>query len=213
METTFNLKLQAAGAALAVALLSGGCAMFEPRAERYVPPPAGATWVSSRRDTGSYGTANVQLPNKFLGEQTRQGQKVIAFESPESTLLLKPEGAFISQVKGDTPLISWNPPATFQWPLEVGKSWKRSYTVTIHAAKQNIPVQDTQTVEAYEDVTMPAGTFKAFRVRTIDNAGNDNVQWFSPELGIFIKQSLKRTANHQQGPGTREIELVSQKIR
>ena len=60
---------------------------------------------------------------------------------------------------------------------------------------------------------MPAGTFKAFRVRTIDDAGNDNVQWFSPDLGIFIKQSLKRTAKHAQGPGTREIELISQKIR
>ena len=68
-------------------------------------------------------------------------------------------------------------------------------------------------VEAYEDVTVPAGTFKAFKVRTTDTMGNDNVVWFSPELGIFVKQNNRRTAQHAQGPGTRDIELVSQSIR
>jgi len=61
--------------------------------------------------------------------------------------------------------------------------------------------------------SVPAGTFKAFRVRSTDTLGNDNVVWFAPQLGIFVKQNLRRTDQSAQGAGTRDIELVSQTIR
>lgn len=41
--------------------------------------------------------------------------------------------------------------------------------------------------------------------------GDENLVWFSPEHGIFIKQSLKRTAKHARGAGTRETQLLSYK--
>ena len=204
-----NRQLLTAG--LLATLLSAGCATT-PIAERYVAPPQGSTWVAARRDTGSFGSGNVQLASK-MGERMWQGQKLNAYQSQELTLLARPTGDWVAQVKGDTPLISWDPPVTWNWPLEVGKTGTRSFRVTIHAAKRTIPVEDRWTVEAYEDVTVPAGTFKAFRVRTTDNAGSDNLNWFSPELGIFVKSSLRRTAKHAQGPGTRDIELVSHTIR
>lgn len=148
-----------------------------------------------------------------MGERMWQGQKLNAYESQDLTLLARPTGDWVAQVKGDTPMVSWDPPVTWNWPLEVGKTGTRSFRVTLHWTKQTIPVEDRWTVEAYEDVTVPAGTFKAFRVRTTDNMGNDNVNWFSPELGIFVKSSLKRSAKHSAGAGTREIELVSHTIR
>jgi hypothetical protein len=83
--------------------------------------------------------------------------------------------------------------------------------MTIHAANRTIPYVLTQTVEAYEDVMVPAGTFKAFKVSTVTSLGDENLVWFSPELGIFVKQSLKRTGQHAQGPGTREIQLLAYK--
>ena len=43
MNIAFNLKLKMASAGLAVALVSGGCAMMAPKAERYVAPPLGST--------------------------------------------------------------------------------------------------------------------------------------------------------------------------
>lgn len=212
MITGTKMRVKLASAGLAVALGLGGCALMAPTGERYVAPPVGSTWVIARRDTGSYGSASVQLPNKFLGEQMWQGQKVIAFEGPEQTTLLYPIGGFVAQVKGSTTLVSWHPPQNFDWPLVVGKTWTKSQSVTIHAAKRTIPYEFTTKVEAYEDVTVPAGTFKAFRVSTVNTIGDENVQWFSPQHGIFVKSNLRRTAKHAQGPGTREIELVSQKI-
>jgi hypothetical protein len=214
MESTFNLKLHAAGAALTAALLSGACAMFEPRAERYVPPPVGATWVHARRDSGSFGSASIQLPGKFLGQQMWQGRMLNGFETPESSTLAMPEsGLFVAVVKGSAPLITWEPPIGWNWPLEVGKTWTKSTRVTNHVTKQTTALDYTQKVEAYEDVTVPAGTFKTFKVSTVNTIGDESVNWFSPDLGIFVKQSLRRTAKHAQGAGAREIELVSQKIK
>lgn len=212
MKSGYNLKLQFASAGLALALVSGGCAMMEPRSERYIAPPMGSTWVTARRDTGSYGSGSGQTSSK-MGEQVWRGQKFNAYASQEQTLLAHPDGRWVAQVRGDTPLVTWDPPTAWQWPLHVGKKMTRKFTVTVHATKQTIPVEVTDTIEAYEDVTVPAGTFKAFRVRSVDNAGNDNVTWISPELGIFVKQSLRRTATHSQGPGTRDTEVVSQTIR
>jgi len=213
MNSGFSLKLQLAVAGVAVAVLSAGCGLMEPRTERYVAPAVGTTYTNLRRDTGSYGSATVQLPGKYLGEQMWRGQKVHAFESPEGTFLATAGDrfAFITQVKGDTPILTWEPPVGYQLPLEVGKKWTRKFSLTIHAAKRTIAVEDAQTLEAYEDVTVPAGTFKAWRVRTTDNLGNENLQWYAPDLGVFIKQSLRRTAKNAAGPGTREIELISYK--
>ena len=52
---------------------------------------------------------------------------------------------------------------------------------------------------------------KDFKVSTVNTLGDDNVLWFSPELGIFIKQMNRRTDKHPQGAGTQNIELLSYK--
>ena len=186
--------------------------MMEPKVERYVAPPLGSTWASTRRDAGSYGASTVQVASK-RGQRSWQGQQALTFEGPELTIVALPDsGRWIGMFKGDTPVITWDPPVGWEWPLEVGKTWTRSYTLNMHAAKRRVPFQSTQKVEAYEEVQVPAGTFKTFKVSTIDTLGNENLAWFSPELGIFVKQSLRRTAKHAAGPGSRDTELVSHTI-
>jgi hypothetical protein len=199
--------------ATVVALLSAGCGLMAPTTERYVAPPTGTNWVNSRRDTGSYGSEAVQVPGKYLGEQMWQGKKVHAFDTTDGVVYgtVGDELGFITQVKGNSPVLTWDPPAAWRFPLEVGKSWTRKYSLTVHAANRTFAIEESQVVEAYEDTTVPAGTFKAWRVRSTDNLGNENVQWYAPELGIFLKQSLRRTAKNAAGPGTREFELVSYK--
>jgi hypothetical protein len=69
-------------------------------------------------------------------------------------------------------------------------------------------VQHDGKVEAYEDVKTPAGTFKAFRI-VLGDQSLRTTQWYSPELGLFIKTRTERLAGFFAGPGMREIELVS----
>lgn len=214
MRYQFNTGKHLASSGLVAALMSGGCALMAPTVERYPQPQAGTTWSQSIRDTGSYGSGSSQGAGRFMPDRTWQGREVHAFEfSGITTLMTKGSANFIAQLKGDTPVVSWEPPIGWVWPLEVGKTWTRTTTFTNHATKQSMKVEYTNTVEAYEDVTVPAGTFRTYRVKTVNSSGDENLQWWSPEAGIHVKQSLRRTAKHPAGPGTRDIEVVSQTLR
>jgi hypothetical protein len=207
-----NRSLQAT--VLAAAVLAGGCALMEPKAERYQPPPVGSTWTIAQRNTGSYGQ-DAQF-TVTRGEATWQGQRVIALASSRGfTTMVHPEtGRWIAIVGRDgTPLFSWDPPLGWEWPLEVGKTWTTSYRMTMHAAKRTVPYDFSCKVEDYGDVTVRAGTFKAFRIACKSTIGTDEMYWSSPELGVFLKSSIKRDASSPNGVGTQETELVSQTIR
>jgi hypothetical protein len=183
-----------------------------PKAERYAFPPLGSTYTSSQSNTGSYGSGTSQYTTKIT-ERMWEGKRMMAFESSTGVLLANADGSWSTMLGPDNkPIFSWDPPAVFDFPLEVGKTWTKSYRLTMHATKQTIPFDSTGKVEAYEDVTVPAGTFKAFKISTSDTLGNENAIWYSPELGIWVKQAMKRTAKNPSGPGTREQEVISQSI-
>jgi hypothetical protein len=209
MALCIHLESRLVAVGIGVAL-AGGCALMEPKVERYVAPPVGTTWESERHDTGSYGSGSARVPGK-RGERTWQGAQVITFDISVGTIFAQPDGSWLGIFKGDTPIVTFDPPQNWQYPLEVGKTWTREQRITIHAAKRTIPYLLTQKVEAYEEAIVPAGSFKTFKVSTVTSLGEENLVWFSPELGIFVKQSLKRTAKHAQGPGTRVINLISYK--
>lgn len=210
MNANLSYKLPAAATSLAIALTIAACAATVPH-YNYKPPAAGSSFVVARHNTGSYGSGSQTLTFK-LGKRVWQGEKLNAWESQEGTLLARPDGAWVALMRGNTPLISFNPPVNWNYPLEVGKTWTTSGSFMVHANKRIVPFKSTVKVEAYEDVAVPAGTFKAYRVHTTDTLGNDNTDWLSPQLGIFIKRHLVRTAKSAQGPGTRDRELVSQNI-
>src|SRR5512134_3741650 len=183
MDSRFGLQWRHIAVGAALALLGGGCGLMAPKAERYVPPAVGTTWESLVQNTGSYGSGSLRVPGK-RSERMLQGSPVIQFDGATGSILARPNGDWIGIYKGDTPMVTWDPPLHWQWPLEVGKSWTRAQRVTNHGAKQTTAYELTQKVEAYEDVTVPAGTFKAFRVSTVNSLGDDNMVWFSPDLGI-----------------------------
>jgi hypothetical protein len=212
MKSLLEFKVHLATAGLAAALVAGGCAMLEPKAERYVAPPVGSTWTQAQRNTGSYGTGTAQVPYK-RGERMWEGKLMGTIESPQLVILATADGGWATMLSADgKPILSYEPPLDYDWPLVVGKTWTKSYKMTVHAKNQIFPFEDTYKVEAYEDVTVPAGTFKAFRI-SLSSTGAQDVYWFAPELGIFAKQSLRRTDKSGYGPGTRQVELVSQSIK
>jgi len=212
MTSNRNSTLKVAGAGLALALTVGACAELMPIADHYVPPPLGSHWVYTQHDTGSYGSGTKAVSQQ-RGERIWHGEKLLSFTYTGGAVLARPDGAWVTIVSaGDKPLLSWNPPVNWEYPLEVGKSWTKSTSLTMHAAKRTIPYSYTGKVETYEDVTVPAGTFKAFRVHATNTLGEDHTRWFSPQLGIFVKSHLVRTSKYARGPGTRDVELVSQDI-
>lgn len=204
MEKT---TIAALGAAALLAL-GAGCAST-PRVERHVWQPVGTTYTQQVRYTGSY-SGPAELTTK-IGTLTWKGQPHMGLENAAGTLVTLPSGEWVTQLAPDgRQVLSWDPPVGFNYPLEVGKSWTSSFKFTNHATNQSLNLVPNAVVEAYEDVVVPAGTFKAFRVRiTNSNIGLHETFWYSPDARMLVKLSQRRTEASALGPGTREMELKS----
>lgn len=215
MTSMVTMKLYAAWLGLAVAVLLGGCAMMEPKAGRYLAPPLGSTWTTAQHNTGSFGSGDVQV-QITRGEQTWQGKQVVTFASSQVTILANPDtGKWIAFLGPDgKPVVTFDPPTGFDFPLFVGKTSTNNIRLTVHAANRTIPYDATCKVESYGDVTVQAGTFKVFKVACTTTLPTEETYWFSPEMGLNVKSSVKRPPNYPLGgAGTREGDLVSVTIR
>lgn len=76
------------------------------------------------------------------------------------------------------------------WPLKVGNKSSSTVNGTGYDGKPytaNVAV----TVAAYEKVTVPAGTFDAFRVEEV-KAGDaaPRIHWWAPALAVSVKESF-----------------------
>jgi hypothetical protein len=171
--------------AATLAAVSGGNTLAQPEQQtRFATVAIGSSFVRSINDTGSYGNGSSTTTVTRTTNSDWKGQTVGVWkQSAGPTLLINPvNGAFVAFVNGETPVISFEPAAGWPWPLEAGKTWTVKTTLTLHGPNQVVPLEITSAVEAYEDVTIPAGTFKAFRVRSVDNLGNEDVNWFNTDL-------------------------------
>jgi len=204
MNASIRLKTALAGAAL----VTSACALLEPQAERYVPPPVGTVYERDIRQTGSYGKTYREV-SKYAGMRQVMGRPMHVHErSTGQSSMLEPEGGWVGQFKGDAPIFTFDPAHGAIYPVKVGKSVSRDVRLTLHGQNRVIPFKASWKVEAYEDVTVPAGTFKAFRVAYEDSAGTQGTWWRDPNNGIFVKWSARRTEKHAAGPGTQEGELL-----
>jgi hypothetical protein len=207
---TMNLRLLVRMSTAVLVATVAACASA-PLADRYVAPVQGATWTLQHSDSGSYG-AGKSVVSSRMAARVVDGRELLAFENPQQTLLALPNGNWLGFAAPDGKMtVSFEPPSSYEWPLEVGKKWTRQQTMKFHRTGQEVPVRLNQGVEAVEQVTVPAGSFWTYRIRTIDSLGSDNVVWFAPRTGIFVKQLLTRSAQHPQGAGRRESELLEYK--
>jgi len=213
MKTTHSVRLYLAIAGLASALVSGGCATMAPKGvDSYVAPPLGSTFTYSQSSTGSFGSGTTQVTQKVT-EHMWEGKRMMAIVSPAGVNLFNADGT-IPAILGpnDAPLLSFDPPMGYDYPLVVDKTWTKSCQMTVGASKQTMPLDNTFKIEAYEEVTVPAGKFKTFKIIYSNSVGEEFISWLIPELGQSAKRVLKRTAKYPRGPGMREEELVSYTI-
>ncbi len=205
-----GLKTVLFGVSLGSAMLFVGCASAPPKWERFVLPAPGSSWTQVQRDTGSFGSGTKQVVTS-IDEATWEGRKVASYQTATQHLLIDADGFVAITMPAGQLVMRWDPPIGYQWPLEVGKTWTKNHTLTVASSGQKIPFTTNWKVEAYEDVTVPAGTFKAWRVSYSDSLGETQTVWSAPDkMGGFVKQIRQRAATYQPGgAGTREVELVS----
>lgn len=82
----------------------------------------------------------------------------------------------------------------YHWPLWNGKRWSCHFLRKV-PGQPPLPLLVTYAVEAMEDVTVPAGTFRALRIlrrasvaaegRYLDRA---SLTWYAPALGVEVRR-------------------------
>jgi hypothetical protein len=208
LRATHPLQL---GALAICAALVAGCASAPPKAERYIAPPVGASWKVQTTSTGSYGNGTKVAQQLSMRDVVVEGKPYHRFDAGGgATLLTDSVGLFMVLGPDDRPLMRYDPPLGYQFPLEVGKTWTQDIALTVGGTTKT-PMKAQWKVEAYEDVTVPAGTFKAWRVVFTDNFGFKQTTWSLPEtVGTYAKRVNERPATHPQGgAGTQVIELLT----
>src|SRR5215467_4479654 len=84
-------------------------------------------------------------------------------------------------------------------PLAVGKAWEIEFDAQNNLTGESIKGSSSAKVVAQEDVTTPAGTFKAFKierqVRQFDTADPSKltesqiVLWYAPQISHFVRRT------------------------
>jgi hypothetical protein len=201
-------KVFALAAAASLLLLASGCASPPPKSASYVPPKPGSTVQYRMTNTGSFGNGTT-LATMHVAEFTWQGQRVLRYEGPTGSVLNNDQAGIVALLDSAGRLaMQYDPPLGYQWPIFLGKAWESNHVITT-ATGAKIPMKATWKVDAYDDVTVPAGTFKAWRVTMTDNLGFRQTSWSVPEtVGMFVERMSERPAGHPQGAGTQRYEMT-----
>lgn len=194
-------------AVLAAAL--GGCAAVAPTMQTWKPAPVGSSWGAQQRNTGSFGK-DMQTTVTRGADVDWKGTPAVALKTGTGGLLqLADSGRWLAFVGLDgKPVTTFDPPAGWALPIAVGHQWKRLQKMTNVASGRTLEYEWGCTVAAYEKVTVPAGTFDAFRVECTSSTDNQDTYWVSPAVHPFVKTKSVRGPKHPAGPGTQDTELL-----
>lgn len=196
----------------ALTLLSAGCATAPPQADKMTLMPMGTVTTYHRKSSGSLGEFDGRVV-WTTAPATWQDRPAVSFGSTTAGVSLHDPVTFAQLATLDTagrPISSYEPPLDYRWPLEVGKTWASEHQVRQWASGRVIPMKFEWKVESWGDVTVPAGTFQAFKLVWRNNLGEVETRWVNPERGLgTIKRHIERPASHPLGAGVLDAELLS----
>lgn len=206
---TFGQSRPAAAAALAALLLTA-CATTGPLPYAWTAPAPGTTWKMAQRNTGSYGQDAQVVVTRAADTSWKGAPAMTLAQSTGTRLLATPQAGRLHAVLAPDgrPLISWEPPVGFDYPLQVGKTFKTHHRMTSHARGGLLTEMDFScAVSAFEKVTVPAGTFDTYKL-DCTAAGTSETYWIAPSVGLGVKTIFVRPAGSPFGAGTQQSELV-----
>src|SRR5215470_3533589 len=197
-------------AVLPLSALSAGCTTTgESRTVQLAERPAwvaGDSWTyRGRGREGAY-----TITRKVLREAVFEGRPAYEVEAGNVHYWYTRQLGYMARVRGDKTERLASPPEDWQWPLQVGKSWSATVDWTDRGEQErHYVLTGVWTVQAYEDVKTPAGSFKAFKVsRQEIESGASQEFWYSAEVKGWVKIRARDTAD-----GTYEEELTAYKTK
>lgn len=149
-----------------------------------------------------------------LADGDYEGHPVARLSNGEETRLFdRASRNWLVTLKGDRAVEAVEPhQGTWSWPLRVGKSWRAEFVYhdLVHGVTVG-PIGTEWTVEDFEPVEVPAGTFAAMRLR--GEPGRNNTRrvllWYAPELRVVVRRIDEQPG--ARGGRRRVTELVEYK--
>ncbi len=193
-------------AVVPLALLSAGCSTTgESRTVHIAERPqwvAGDSWTyRGRGKDGAY-----TISRKVVGEGVFAGRSAYDIQVGDSHYWYTKELGYLARVSEGRTVRLASPPEDWQWPLQVGKSWSATVNwVDSGEQERRFVLTGVWTVEAYEEVKTPAGTFKAFKVSRHEiESGASQEFWYSAAVKGWVKVRARDTVD-----GSYEEELTA----
>jgi hypothetical protein len=148
----------------------------------------------------------------FDKDDVYKGSGVLAFTAGSETYYYDRDLNFIAVISGGRVIREAAPSyRSFDFPFYVGKEWRSVFTFQDYMRTLSwTPVEVIWRVKEYDDVRVPAGEFRAFRLvsKPSTNWGLEEEIWYAPEVKHAVKWKHERTSSHYLGRGRQSGELV-----
>lgn len=162
-----------------------------------VHPPTGTRWVmkSTVHNERTSTTQVHAVTRTVLRDGSYQGKPVYRISNgPGVDLYDQATGSWLAQLDRNAQELESHEPHSgdFSSPLWVGKEWVARFTR--HQRKTGTVYHNSTlvwTVKALEELTVPAGTFKVYRVEAWPEERQfvkKWTRWYAPELKIVVKE-------------------------
>ena len=180
LRRALTLLLALGLSACASASGGSGSTTPTPRAERPTYS-VGDKWI---RDGGSYEMVRIE------------NDRYVFAAGPSREIQLTRNLGF-GRAQGGPQFWEFAPPPDLSWPLQVGKSGSTHATWRYTENPVGERVRVSWNVDAYEDVDVVAGTFKAFKIsfEVVPDRSpwrGEFTLWYAPEVRQFVKGTNRR---------------------
>lgn len=187
MNKLLHIVLGALAALLAAGTL---CFAQDPAPANYAFPAPGTRWQMAVNNDGkaSLVTSTVLEDGDYQGQKVHRVSMSDGEAEPSIDILDLDTGNWITTLVGGVPhrgVYAKPHNALFSWPLTTDKRWRADFLYGSYG-----PHEMRVYVDAYEEVTVPAGTFKAYKVIAADPAGRwyRTTYWYAPSIGLVVKR-------------------------
>jgi hypothetical protein len=172
---------------------------------------AGSSWTYKVEDSTWNAPAMVTLT--FMKDDEYKNAGVLAFATGNETILYDRDLNFVAVAANGRILREASPSLrSFDFPFYVGKEWRSVFTFQDNQKGLSwTPVEVFWRVKEYDEVSVPAGKFRAFLLESepSTNWGIKTEQvWYAPQAKQLVKRVRERTSAHYEGKGKDTWELV-----
>ena len=115
------------------------------------------------------------------------GECIVVETDIGATSIFTAERALVETKNPDGSWTRFSPPLRmFQWPIRVGDTWSQPITVEQSSGRRQ-SAQLKAAVVDYETVTVPAGTFLAYKIVVSVNGVRFQENWYAPETRAIVR--------------------------